>query len=151
MGSVTTSDGITLHLTEQGDGPAVLLIGSSMGASTIWSYVDLFGGDRVRGDFFAEGVPDTGRGLDAERAREGLLRLVERLGRRTRARRPTGRKRCRCCTTTPIRPGGMASREPSSRGNPAGRAVVLDDAGHATHLDRPEAVNEILLGFAAEL
>ena len=33
--------------------------------------------------------------------------------------------------------------------NPNGRAVVIEDAGHATNLDQPDAFNEVLLGFAA--
>jgi non-heme chloroperoxidase len=175
MGTVTTNDGVSLHWTEEGSGPTVLLIagytaaatswvfqvealvaagfravaldrrshgesdapefgqrisrhakdvrdviealdlhdvvlvGGSMGASTIWSYIDLFGTDRVRGivsvdqtprmingdgwdhgfygftdenagTLFRDGVPQTGRGLGAEQALPALMRLVERLG-----------------------------------------------------------------------
>jgi non-heme chloroperoxidase len=87
----------------------VALIGGSMGASTIWSYLDLFGNHRVRGvlsidqtpkmmntddwpygfygytaatagTLFAEGVPATGRGFTVEQMMPGLTRLVERLG-----------------------------------------------------------------------
>lgn len=175
MAAVTTNDGVTLHWTEAGEGPTVLLIagftapattwvfqvealvaagyravsldrrshgeseapvhgqriarhakdvrdviealdlhdivlvGGSMGASTIWSYIDLFGTDRVRGivsvdqtprminggdwqngfyDFtdenagtmFREGIPQTGRGLAPEQSMPALMRLLERLG-----------------------------------------------------------------------
>jgi non-heme chloroperoxidase len=88
----------------------VVLVGGSMGGSTIWAYCDLFGTGRVRGivtvdqtprmlngpgwehgffgltvdtigTFFAGGVPHTGRGLDPEVTAERLTRLVERLGR----------------------------------------------------------------------
>ncbi|WP_305787857.1 alpha/beta fold hydrolase [Symbioplanes lichenis] len=88
----------------------VVLVGGSMGASTIWAYHDLFGGDRVRGivsvdqtprmlndgdwkhgfygltpdtigTFFSGGVPDTGHPGHPSRTAEGLARLVEALGR----------------------------------------------------------------------
>ncbi|MBN6039600.1 alpha/beta fold hydrolase [Amycolatopsis sp. 195334CR] len=268
MGSVTTSDGITLHLTDEGSGPAVvlvagyraaaetwvlqadaltaagyrvlcldrrsqgrsdapafgqrmarhgkdlhdalvaaeldevLLIGSSMGASTIWSYVDLFGGERVRGvvsidqtprmingngwsygfygldtansgDFFTGGVPETGKGLSAEQASQGLLRLVDRLGAENvspppdrpetlpllhdhahqdwrdviaRAEFPVLMVAGRESQFWPCEHAGAAIRDTRS-----GRAVVLEDAGHATHLDRPDAVNDALLAFAGDL
>jgi non-heme chloroperoxidase len=87
----------------------VVLVGSSMGASAIWAYLDLFGNARVRGvvdvdqtprmingdgwehgfygltdansgTLFAAGVPPTGRGLSLEEAMPAVLRLVDRLG-----------------------------------------------------------------------
>ena len=86
-----------------------VLVGGSMGASTIWSYLDLFGSGGVRGvvgvdqtprlrngedwpygfygctdenvgTMFATGVPETGRGLGAEEAGAAILRLIERVG-----------------------------------------------------------------------
>ncbi|MBU2666226.1 alpha/beta hydrolase [Actinoplanes bogorensis] len=86
-----------------------VLVGGSMGASTIWAYYDLFGAERVRavvtidqtpklvndeswghgfyglnrdnvGTFFDHGIPDTGRGLRGQRL-EGINRVVEALGR----------------------------------------------------------------------
>jgi len=175
MGTVTTNDGVRLHWTEDGAGPAVVmvagfnapatswilqsdalvaagyravaidrrshgeseapafgqriarhakdlrdaiesiglddvvLVGGSMGASTVWSYVDLFGTDRVRGivsvdqtprmlnddgwqhgfygytddnsgTLFREGVPDTGRGRAMDQSLPAIMRLLERLG-----------------------------------------------------------------------
>ncbi|MFI7543853.1 alpha/beta fold hydrolase [Actinoplanes sp. NPDC049599] len=88
----------------------VVLVGGSMGASTIWAYYDLFGADRLRGvvtldqtpkmvndevwpygfygltrdnlgTFFEDGVPDTGRGLPVAESVQRLGRLVEALGR----------------------------------------------------------------------
>ncbi|AGZ38478.1 alpha/beta fold hydrolase [Actinoplanes friuliensis] len=88
----------------------VVLIGGSMGASTIWAYYDLFGADRVRGivsvdqtpkmvndevwkngfygldrhnlgTFFEDGVPDTGRGLSVTESMRRIGRLIETLGR----------------------------------------------------------------------
>ncbi|MGN6793170.1 MAG: alpha/beta fold hydrolase [Streptosporangiaceae bacterium] len=87
----------------------VALVGGSMGASTIWAYLDLPPAGRVRGvvsvdqtpklintpdwpygfygltdenagTFFARGVPQTGRGFSAERAAEGHIRLANRIG-----------------------------------------------------------------------
>lgn len=87
----------------------VVLVGQSMGASTIWAMVDLFGADRVAGiltidqtpktvntedwphgfygmtpensgTFFDEGIPDTGRGARVDPGNPGVMRLVERIG-----------------------------------------------------------------------
>lgn len=86
-----------------------VLVGGSMGASTIWSYVDLYGTDRVRaivsidqtprmrnsdewaygyygfddsncGTFFQGSIPQTGRGFTVEQQLVGLQRLVDKLG-----------------------------------------------------------------------
>ena len=86
-----------------------VLVGGSMGASTIWAYLDLFGTDRVRGmvgvdqtprminganwahgfydltdansgTMFADGVPQTGRGRSVEASAPAFDRLAERLG-----------------------------------------------------------------------
>jgi non-heme chloroperoxidase len=86
----------------------VVLVGGSMGASTIWAYYDLFGAERLRaivtidqtpkmindgdwpygfyeltrenvGTFFDDGVPATGRGLQGERL-GGISRVIEALG-----------------------------------------------------------------------
>ncbi|ROP74583.1 alpha/beta fold hydrolase [Curtobacterium sp. PhB115] len=87
----------------------VVLVGQSMGASTIWATLDLFGTDRIAGvltidqtpklvntddwahgfygmdpsnsgTFFDHGIPDTGRGARVDPANPGVMRLVERLG-----------------------------------------------------------------------
>ena len=86
----------------------VVLVGGSMGGSTVWAYYDLFGDERLRGivtvdqtpkmlndetwpygfyglsrenigTFFAAGIPDTGRGRAGDR-REGFSKLVALLG-----------------------------------------------------------------------
>jgi non-heme chloroperoxidase len=175
MTSVTTSDGVGLHVDDQGDGPVVVLVagfnapaaswapqvesllaagrrvvaidrrwhgrserpaygfrmarhgkdlhdvlsaldvrdavlvGGSMGASAIWSYLDLFGTERTRamvsvdqtpkmvngdgwdhgfygithansGVFFDGGIPDTGHGLSRERMMPGLQRMMDLFG-----------------------------------------------------------------------
>jgi pimeloyl-ACP methyl ester carboxylesterase len=90
------------HLTGNND---VVLVGGSMGASTIWSYLDLFGTRGLRavvtidqtpkmsnedgweygfygyradnlGTFFAAGPPDTGRGTPIDQRGARLERLV---------------------------------------------------------------------------
>jgi non-heme chloroperoxidase len=87
----------------------VALVGGSMGASTIWAYIDQFGNGRVRGiisidqtpkmlnadgwaygfygytpetagTLFATGVPPTGRGFTVAQMMPGLNRLLERVG-----------------------------------------------------------------------
>jgi non-heme chloroperoxidase len=91
-----------LHLDD------VVLVGGSMGGSTIWAYHDLFGDARLRGvvtidqtprmindedwpngfygltranagTFFDKGIPDTGQGRAGDRL-EGFAKLVELLG-----------------------------------------------------------------------
>ncbi|MBN9102676.1 MULTISPECIES: alpha/beta hydrolase [unclassified Pseudonocardia] len=176
----------------------VVLVGGSMGASTVWAYTDLFGTERVRGivsvdqtprmrngdgwehgfygfddtnagTFFADGVPPTGRGFTAEQSAPAVMRLVERLG-------PDA------LTLGGIRPETMAllrdhaqqdwrdvvaraevpvlmvagrdsqfwpceHAEAAVSGHPLGRAVVLEDCGHASNLDRPDAFNDALIEF----
>jgi pimeloyl-ACP methyl ester carboxylesterase len=91
------------------DATDAVLVGGSMGASSIWAYCDLFGTGRIRGmvsvdqtpkmvngdgwefgfyglthansgTFFDAGIPDTGRGLTQERAMPGVLRAMELAG-----------------------------------------------------------------------
>ena len=86
----------------------VVLVGGSMGGSTIWAYYDLFGDERLRGivtidqtpkmindeswpngfygltganagTFFDKGIPDTGKGRAGDRL-EGFAKLIELLG-----------------------------------------------------------------------
>lgn len=87
----------------------VALVGASMGASTIWAYLDLFGADRIVGyvsvdqtpkmlntpdwdkgfygltevnvgTFFSRGIPSTGRGLPIETTIERMRALLVELG-----------------------------------------------------------------------
>ena len=37
--------------------------------------------------------------------------------------------------------------EAAVRDLPNGRAVIIDDAGHAVSFDQPEALNEVLIDF----
>jgi non-heme chloroperoxidase len=178
------------------------LVGGSMGASTIWAYVDLFGTERVRGvvsvdqtprmrngadwphgfygltdensgTFFAETIPPTDRGLPVERQVESFQRLAERLG--PDVRLPSGLPE----GTLPLLRDHaqqdwrdvvarvevpflmLAGRESqfwpcehaaAAVGDSAfGRAVVVEDCGHAMNLDRPDAVNHAVLSFLEEL
>lgn len=86
-----------------------VLVGQSMGASTIWATIDLFGTRGIAGvltidqtpklintadwphgfygmtpensgTFFDEGIPDTGRGLRVDQGNAGVQRLIERIG-----------------------------------------------------------------------
>jgi non-heme chloroperoxidase len=97
------------ELLETLDLQDAVLVGGSMGASTVWAEVDLFGTARIRGivtvdqtpkmlntadwrngfygldetnvgTLFADGVPDTGRGQRIDASLPGLQRLVARLG-----------------------------------------------------------------------
>lgn len=87
----------------------VVMVGQSMGASSVWAMLDLFGTGRVAGvvtidqtpkmvnadgwpygfygmtaensgTFFDDGIPDTGRGPRVDPSRTGVARLVERIG-----------------------------------------------------------------------
>jgi non-heme chloroperoxidase len=177
----------------------VVLVGGSMGASTIWAYLDLFGTDAVRGvvsvdqtpkminddtwDFgfygltdanartlFADRVPDTGHGAPPDMAAIG--RLVERAGPESlpgRLRPETlpllrdhAAQDWRDVVARADRPVLMVAARGSQfwpcehaaaavAGNPHGRAVVLEEGGHAVNIDRPEAFNAELVGFLADL
>jgi non-heme chloroperoxidase len=194
--------GKDLHdaLTELDLGP-VVLVGGSMGASTIWAYVDLFGTEAVRGivsvdqtpkminddtwrygfygltaansgTFFAEGIPPTGRGRTVDPTSPEIARLLQRVG-------PDGLPgRIRPETLPLLRDhaqqdwrdvvarvdvpvlmvAGRDSQywpcehaEAAVRDNPYGRAVVVEDCGHAVNFDRVEEFNAIMLRFLTEL
>jgi len=179
-----------------------VLVGQSMGASTIWATVDLFGTDRIAGvltidqtpklvntddwphgfygmtpensgTFFDDGIPDTGRGARVDAGGAGMVRLVERIGGMPDFRMPNAPE-----TTRLLRDHGqqdwrdvierldvpftmVAGRDsqlwPCSHAeaavgtNPNGHVVVIEDAGHGTNLDQPDAFNEVLLAFLADL
>jgi len=179
-----------------------VLVGQSMGASTVWAMIDAFGTDRVAGvltidqtpkmindadwshgfygmtaenggTFFDEGIPDTGRGARVDQARPGVQRLVERIGGMPAVRtanapetrrllRDHGQQDWRDVVERLDVPFVMVAgrdsqlwpcthAEAAVGANPLGRAVVLDDAGHATNLDRPDEFDAVLLEFVAGL
>lgn len=109
--------GKDLHdLLTQLDVADAVLVGGSMGASTIWAYYDLFGAERIRavvtidqtpkminedgwehgfygltrenaGTFFDRGIPDTGHGR--RNRTEGISRVAASLGEMPRFNDPT--------------------------------------------------------------
>lgn len=266
MTTVTTTDGVALHVTDEGDGPAVVLVagftapattwalqadallaagyrvvavdrrshglserpahgqrlarhgkdiddvltaldltdavlvGGSMGASAIWAYADLCGTARMRGmasvdqtpkmlnadgwehgfygltrevsgTFFEQGIPDTGRGFTTEQATPGLMRMLELAGPdavlgvrddtapllRDHAQQDWRDVVARLDVPVLMLAGRDSQYWPCTHaaaavaGTADGRAVVVEDCGHAANLDRPEAVNAALLEFLRDL
>ncbi|EWC62245.1 Non-heme chloroperoxidase [Actinokineospora spheciospongiae] len=179
----------------------VALVGGSMGASAIWAMLDLFGTGSVRGvvsvdqtpkminsadwengfygltddnsgTFFADGVPQTSRGLTPEQSLPAHTRLVERLGDPTALGvRPEGTEALlrdhaqqdwRDVVTRADLPVLMvagaqsqywpaAHAEAAVRDTADGRAVTIEDCGHAANLDRPAEFNTALLTFLHDL
>jgi non-heme chloroperoxidase len=175
----------------------VVLIGGSMGGSTIWAYYDLFGSERVGavvtvdqtpkminddswqngfydmtsqnvGTFFDAGIPDTGRGLRANRL-AGLNRVAEVLGRVPPFADPTTPERrallqdhaekdwrdviARMSVPSLFIAGRQSQFWPcehataAAESTPLAQAVVFDDCGHAANLDQPDQTNAAILEF----
>jgi non-heme chloroperoxidase len=175
----------------------VVLIGGSMGGSTIWAYYDLFGAERLGavvtvdqtpkmlnddtwqhgfydltarnvGTFFDAGIPDTGRGLRANRL-AGLNRVAEALGGMPQFADPTTPERrallqdhaekdwrdviARMSVPSLFLAGRQGQFWPcehataAADSNPLARAVVFDDCGHAANLDQPDRTNATILEF----
>jgi pimeloyl-ACP methyl ester carboxylesterase len=133
-----------------------------------------YGYDRTNaGTLFAEGVPDNGRGRTVDRSADQMLRLVERLGGPPAFRDPTApetlplledhaRQDWRDVVQRfPLPLLMLAGRESqvwpcehaeaAVAGSPRGRALVIEDAGHAITFDQPDRFNEVLVQFLAEL
>jgi pimeloyl-ACP methyl ester carboxylesterase len=133
-----------------------------------------YGYDRTNaGTLFAEGVPDTGRGRTVDRSAAQMLRLVERLGAPPAFRDPTApetlplladhalqdwRDVVRRFPLPLLMLAGRQSQvwpwehaEAAVAGSPRGRALVIEDAGHAISFDQPDRFNEALVQFLAEL
>lgn len=179
-----------------------VLVGQSMGASSIWAFVDLFGTDRIAGlvtidqtpklindsewehgfygmtpvnsgTFFDDGIPDTGRGLRVDQSKEGVLRLVARLGgmpdvreanapSTVRLLRDHGQQDWRDVISRLAIPFVMvAGRDsqlwPSTHAAASvgssefGSAIVIENAGHATNFDQPDEFNAVLLEFVRRI
>jgi non-heme chloroperoxidase len=176
----------------------VVLIGGSMGASTIWAYYDLFGGERLRGivtvdqtpkminddswehgfygltrdnvgTFFDKGIPDTRRGLRADRM-AGLARVVEALGGQALAFSDPGtpeRRRllqdhaeqdwrdviARIEVPSLFIAGRDSQLWPCAHAtaaaatNQLAQVVTLADCGHAANIDQPDLANAAILEF----
>ncbi len=133
-----------------------------------------YGYDRTNaGTLFAQGVPDNGRGRTVDRSATQMLRLVERLGAPPAFRDPTDpetlplladhamqdwRDVVRRFPLPLLMLAGRESQvwpcehaETAVAGSPRGRALVIEDAGHAISFDQPDRFNEVLLGFLADL
>ena len=134
-----------------------------------WSY-GFFGLDRANlGTFFADGIPATGRGLQADRM-AGIGRGVAALGGRVPsfadARAPETRPLLQNHAEADWRDVVARCGRPSlflvGRGshfwpwehavamaetNPLARSVVLDECGHAANIDQPDLVNAAILEF----
>lgn len=177
----------------------VALVGSSMGASTIWAYHDLFGAGRLRavvtvdqtprmindgdwqagfygltrdnaGTFFDHGVPDTGRGRSGDRL-EGLQELVALLGAppvfadtsappmRALLQDHAGQNWLDVVARVDVPNLWLAGRDSqlwpcehaalAAATNPLASVRVVEDAGHAVMIDRPDETNAALLEFLA--
>ncbi len=124
------------------------------------------------GTFFSEGIPPTGRGRTVDPASPALARLLDRVG-------PEGLPGPIRPETLPLlhdhaqqdwrdvvaRAGvpvlmvaGRESQfwpaehaEAALRGTSSGRAVVVEESGHAVNFDRADAFNAIMLQFLEEL
>jgi pimeloyl-ACP methyl ester carboxylesterase len=179
-----------------------VLVGASMGGNVIWAYADQYGTGALAGvvvvdqtpkmvntpdwpygfyglspenvgTFFAEGVPDTGRGRPTEASAEAMGRLIQRLGGVPAFRDPAAPEtlgllqdhahqdwrdvvaRADCPV---LMVAGRDSQvwscehaEAAVRDLPRGRAVVIEDAGHTVGWDQPDAFNHVLLDFIAGL
>lgn len=129
--------------------------------------------DTNAGAFFAEGVPPTRRGWTAEQQAVGLARLLDRLGPGGALRgglrpetlpllRDHAQQDWRDVVARVDVPVLMVAARDSQlwpcehaaaavADNPLGRALVLEDCGHAATIDRPEAFDTALLDFLGEL
>ena len=138
-----------------------------------WSY-GFYGYDADNaGTLFVAGVPETGRGRTVDKSTPQLIRLVERLGgppafrdgaaeetlgllndhalqdwRDVVARipRPVLMMAARESQVWPCKHAEAAVAD-----NPRGRAVIVEDSGHAISLDQPDAFNAVLLDFLREI
>ncbi|WP_433218903.1 alpha/beta fold hydrolase [Dactylosporangium sp. CS-047395] len=176
-----------------------VLVGGSQGASAVWAYYDLFGPARIGavvsidqtprmvngdgwehgfygltkenvGTFFADGVPDTGRGLRQPRT-AGFARIVELLGGAPAFADPGTPERrallqshaeadwrdviARMEVPNLLIAGRDSQLWPCEHAaavaatNPLSSVVTLEDCGHAANLDQPEATNAAILEFLA--
>ncbi len=125
------------------------------------------------GTLFAHGVPDNGWGRTVDRSGAAMLRVVERLGAPPAFRNPTAPETLPLLADHALQDWRdvvrrfplpllmLAGRESqvwpcehaaaAVAGTPRGRALVIEDAGHAISFDQPDRFNEVLLQFIAEV
>lgn len=184
-----------------------VMVGGSQGASATWACIDLHGTDRVRavvsvdqtprmlndedwtlgfygfdrsnaGTFFAEAIPQTGRGAGPERTMVTLGVLAQRVGREPAEAMAVLMPGPHPVTMSLLQDHALqdwrdvvartevpvlmvAGREsqfwPAEHAMaaaelaPQGRAVVIEECGHAVNIDQPGRFNEVLLSFLGEL
>jgi len=137
--------------------------------SSDWPY-GFYGFDASNaGTLFAHGVPATGKGRPPEKSGPEMVRLLKRLSSPPLMRDPAAPETIKLLadhslqdwrdvvqrTTRPILMiAGRASQTwpcehaaAAIEGNPHGRAVIVEDAGHGVNFDQPDRFNEVLLDF----
>jgi pimeloyl-ACP methyl ester carboxylesterase len=172
-----------------------VLVGGSMGANTIWSYVAQCGLDRLAGavsvdqtpkmlntadwahgfygygasnrdTYFAERIPDTGKGTPIAKRGIRLVRLLRAMKGAEKGMTPGELALLHDHATRDWRPviatadlptlfvaGDSSELWPASHAAacadlaPLGTSIVLADAGHAANIEQPKAFNDTLLGF----
>lgn len=132
-----------------------------------------YGFDESTAMTFAHGVPPTGRGRPAERSAPAIARVVERLGappayRDRMAPETVGllvdhslqdwRDVAARAACPVLMVAGRDSQlwpcehaEAAIADNPLGRSVIIEDCGHAVNVDRPDALNAVLIDFLGAL
>ena len=176
-----------------------VLVGGSMGGNTIWSYFRQFGTSRVRAvaivdqtpkmlntadwphgfygydesnvdSYFAERIPDTGKGTPLAKRGMRLVRLLKAMKGAERELSPGELVLLSDHAKADWRPaiaaadlpvlfvaGAESEFWPSSHAEasaalaPQGRAVVIAHDGHAANIEQPKAFNAALLGFVADV
>lgn len=176
-----------------------VLVGGSMGGNTIWSYIAQCGLDRLAGavvvdqtpkmlntadwahgfygydesnrdTYFAERIPDTGKGTPMAKRGMRLVRLLRAMKGTEKGMTPGELSLLHDHATRDWRPviatadlpvlftaGDSSEFWPASHATasaelaPLGNAIVLDDDGHAANIEQPKAFNEALLGFLRSL
>lgn len=182
-------------LVEGLDLRGVVLVGGSMGGNTIWSYLQQCGAERVaaivivdqtpkmlntaqwqfgfygydeanRDTYFAESIPETGKGTPLLRRGMRLVRLLRAMAGAERTITPgeldllhdhatADWRPVIAATTVPVLFVAGADSEFWPSGHaiaaaelaPRGQAVVLADDGHAANIEQPRAFNRVLLRF----
>ncbi|WP_243073624.1 alpha/beta fold hydrolase [Microbacterium sp. SS28] len=184
-------DGLDLH--------DVVLVGGSMGGNTIWSYLGQTGAARVSAvaivdqtpkmlntsewplgfygydasnvdTYFAESIPDTGKGTPIAKRGMRLVRLLRAMKGAERELTPGELTLLADHAKADWRPviagtdvpvlfvaGAESEFWPSAHAAtsaalaPHGRFVVIPNDGHAANIEQPKAFNTALLGFLAEV
>lgn len=134
-----------------------------------WSY-GFYGFEaNSAGTLFAEGVPPTGVGRAPEKSGPAIARLIDRLGAPPSFRDPAAVETIKLLADHAVqdwrdlvertaRPVLMIAGRESQvwpcehaaaavAGNPYGRAVIIEDSGHAVNIDQPDRFNDVLLDF----